>query len=562
MVVTSKHRTHKVMEAAIRELMGAGTPPRFKFKDTYASIEFPSGYTIPAQATLEAKYDELLALEEGIQKTVMEGDLEVGTSNLFVDTQTGNIGIGTDSPAYTLDVHGSSNVGALTTTSISGDGSGLTSLNAGNVSSGTLGTDRIPNLSATKITSGTLTRPISTTTGTFSGDVGIGTTNPLSELDIYNPAGTELIVSRNAGSSVNPTIRLWNFDDNNYNNHAVGTSVGTINFSGNERLNGDTHTDNSRAFSYANTLYDWARISALFAGSSDSATTSTGYVRGDLAFYTNNGDGATSDLQERMRIKHNGNVGIGVTSPGIVLDVGSSLSNPQIGRNYATGSVHDADKRDAIYFGRWDGTGRDFLGIKCRVDTHTALGYGDYSNQTKLEFHTWGNNYASSREVMCIRGDGNVGIGTASPGFKLEVNGTMRHNGLSMSSGTTVDQLTTITKSLTITAAWMDTGIKATNLATGTYIVQIYNVSDHGSGGLNYEETYSGIMSWYAGNTNSTEATEIPLTAAGHAPNDNHIYLRVMRTLSADTNNLKLQIRKDTSMSSAYTYTFKFRRMI
>ena len=154
-----------------------------------------------------------------------------------------------------------------------------------------------------------------------NGNVGIGTSDPLSDLDIYNPVGTELIVSRNAGSSVNPTIRLWNFDDNNYNNHAVGTSVGTINFSGNERLTGDTHTDNSRAFSYANTLYDWARISALFVGSSDSATTSQGYVRGDLAFYTNGGDGATSDLQERMRIKHNGNVGINSSSPSQKLDV-------------------------------------------------------------------------------------------------------------------------------------------------------------------------------------------------------------------------------------------------
>jgi hypothetical protein len=106
MVVSSELRTHKVMEAAIRELMGAGTPPRFKFKDTYASIEFPSGYTIPAQATLEAKYDELLALEEDIQKTVVEGDLEVGTSNLFVDTETGNVGIGTASPSDKLHVNG------------------------------------------------------------------------------------------------------------------------------------------------------------------------------------------------------------------------------------------------------------------------------------------------------------------------------------------------------------------------------------------------------------------------------------------------------------------------
>ncbi len=143
--------------------------------------------------------------------------------------------------------------------------------------------------------------------------------------------------------------------------------------------------------------------------------------------------GSSSPYETRtevMTLLGDGNVGIGTTSPGIVLDVGSSLSNPQIGRNYATGSVHDADKRDAIYFGRWDGTGRDFLGIKCRVDTHTALGYGDYSNQTKLEFHTWGNNYASSREVMCIRGDGNVGIGTTNPNTMVCIDG-----GTGVSSG-------------------------------------------------------------------------------------------------------------------------------
>ena len=216
MVITSKLRRHKVMERAMRALMGNNLPPRFKFKDTYDSIEVPTAYQqhLQSQATLEAKFDELIAEEETEAPTtqikadmVVSSNLEVGTSNLLVDTETGNVGIGT-------------------------------------------------------------------------------------------------------------------------------------------------------------------------------------------------------------------------TSPGIILDVGSSLSNPQIGRNYALGSLHEADKRDSIYFGRWDGTGRDFLGMKCRVDTHTDLGYGDYSNQTKLEFYTWGNNYASSREVMCIRGDGNVGIGTASPGAPLQITAT------------------------------------------------------------------------------------------------------------------------------------------
>ena len=136
---------------------------------------------------------------------------------------------------------------------------------------------------------------------------------------------------------------------------------------------------------------------------------------------------------EAMRVNTSGYVGIGTTNPGIILDVGSSLTNPQIGRDYAVGSVHDSDKRDAIYFGRWDGTGRDFLGMKCRVDTHTNLGYGSYSNQSKIEFHTWGNNYASSREVMCIRGDGNVGIGTTTPGAQLHI-GPKNYNHLYLAS--------------------------------------------------------------------------------------------------------------------------------
>ena len=44
-------------------------------------------------------------------------NIEVGNANLFVDTTTSNVGIGTDAPAYTLDVRGTANVGNLYTTS-------------------------------------------------------------------------------------------------------------------------------------------------------------------------------------------------------------------------------------------------------------------------------------------------------------------------------------------------------------------------------------------------------------------------------------------------------------
>ena len=66
-----------------------------------------------------------------IQKTNIPGLIQEQWTTLNDDIlyfQNSNVGIGTDTPAYTLDVHGSANVGALNVTSISGDGSGLTNI--------------------------------------------------------------------------------------------------------------------------------------------------------------------------------------------------------------------------------------------------------------------------------------------------------------------------------------------------------------------------------------------------------------------------------------------------
>jgi len=119
-------------------------------------------------------------------------NLEVGVANLFVDTQTSKVGIGTNTPLYKLDVHGTANVGVLTTTSVSGDGSGLTNIPSSAVIGG----------SDIWITAG---NNISYT----AGNVGILTASPTTALDVNgtvtatNFSGPLTGVATNATNAVN-----------------------------------------------------------------------------------------------------------------------------------------------------------------------------------------------------------------------------------------------------------------------------------------------------------------------------------------------------------------------
>jgi hypothetical protein len=142
-------------------------------------------------------------------------------------------------------------------------------------------------------------------------------------------------------------------------------------------------------------------------------------------------------------------------------------------------------------------------------------------------------------------------------GTTLTVN-TISHSGLTPTSGTNVDQLTTVIASLTLNTNWQDTGIDASDLATGSYVVQLF-ADDSGVGGGHFTEYYTGFMSWYGSGTNDGTSDEILLHRAGHAPNAGQIFLRTLRVL---TGNLKLQIAGATTNSGASNYTFKFRRLI
>src|SRR6056300_1529384 len=115
-------------------------------------------------------------------------NLEVGIANLFVDTQTSKVGIVTNTPGYNLDVHGTANVGVLTATSVSGDGSGLTNIPASSVIGG----------SDIWVTSG---NNISYTVG----NVGILTASPASALDVNGTVTATSFSGPLTGTATNAT---------------------------------------------------------------------------------------------------------------------------------------------------------------------------------------------------------------------------------------------------------------------------------------------------------------------------------------------------------------------
>ena len=138
--------------------------------------------------------------------------------------------------------------------------------------------------------------------------------------------------------------------------------------------------------------------------------------------------------------------------------------------------------------------------------------------------------------------------------------GQISHTGLIPSEGFEIDQIKTISVQKTLTQDWQDTGITSSNLVTGTYIVQLF-----ANDTVNINEYYSGIMSWYSGNTqSSTEmpTDEIVLHRAGGSAEGVEIYLRTFRSPGTSPDKLKLQIYSNHQFASNSSYVFKFRRMI
>ncbi len=291
---------------------------------------------------------------------------------------TGNVGIGTTAPGYKLDVNGTGNFAGTISNTHNGLATTFLSLIDSQASGVSYYIDNgYPAVGIFGIRDSGGTR-----LAINAGNVGIGTTNPGSKLQVAGNITPEDTGTRDLGSS----LLYWN---NAYINNLYTGSSGTSGY----------WQRNAQALSPTNITDD------ILTGATSTASALiklTGTSGNNSWFNT-------------------GNVGIGTTSPGAKLNSFSTTEQLRLsydGSNYSSFTVLSngalaitaaAGSNNVI---RFQSIGQIYAGDNSK---NYYFQMQNSSNATTVQISTSGSSFFNG---------GNVGIGTTSPGAKLDVYGT------------------------------------------------------------------------------------------------------------------------------------------
>ena len=263
-----------------------------------------------------------------------------------------------------------------------------------------------------------------------AGNVGIGTTSPLSDFVVRG--GTDSTASSFEINCGNNSLTIDALQRDNFNtpspiryigeSHSFLGSTGGAGGSGNVGIgttDPGSYKLNVNGISNFSGNSNWTSGTHLYWNGGDVGITNSGK---NLLFKTYGSD----SLLERVRIDSSGNVGIGTTSPDFNLSVVSDTGPAKIGI-HGYGSFSDGSVAAQLLFLGKDSNGgnRNLAHIQVKEHAH-ASGTGS------MEFFTRKGGNEAAR--MVIDSAGNVGIGTTSPSGKFQVKGgTSYLEGISLS---------------------------------------------------------------------------------------------------------------------------------
>jgi hypothetical protein len=300
----------------------------------------------------------------------------------------GKIGVGTVTPAYTLDVNGTANVGDLTATSVTIDDyvvhTGDTDTKIG-----------FPALDTISLTTG----------GTEcmrvdgSGNVGIGTASPLQKLDILTDTGGYGIGLRDSTRDLFQVLKQTN--GCSMNMYESGTSMVKLHTNGTSWLNGGNVGIGTNSPGRALEVYTGNGSTPGLRLRRGSGAAYTDLRHADtpdgLAIHTSDGNATTLEVM-RVCGANGGRVGIGTDNPSYKLDVLTDTDSDGITLKSSTNGLGYITK---------SGNGCNF-------------GMNE-SGVRKVYIRTNADSYFNG---------GNVGIGTTSPNDRLHVVGNANIYGL------------------------------------------------------------------------------------------------------------------------------------
>jgi hypothetical protein len=319
---------------------------------------------------------------------------EESTTRMFFQETTGNIGIGTTSPGYKLDINGSVNIA-------SGQplrwGSGdVEIINSGyNLVFKTYdGTDSLDE--HMRITS--------------AGDVGIGTTSPNAKLDVNNSTVGEYAYF---GSGSTRQLRLSSY--NTTSDHA-GHKINASSLNG-EIILATGGTDAITVKNDQSLQFNSYGAGYLKSDADGNITVDSDTIEDTLDSVTTRGNTTTNDITVADVIS-TGNIGIGTSSPTAKLDVRATSGYAVM---IANGDVGSGTNNRVQLRLSYNGTDDYSHFITTRHNSSSSA-------SNAIDFYTSDSTQNGVYPTNAVHGltieAGNVGIGTTSPNAQLHVYST------------------------------------------------------------------------------------------------------------------------------------------